>query len=407
MTMRSKDARGVMSGTSMMASTGALLAAATSFAFAAPANAQVSIGLTNIGAPNAVCINSDVAGSLGVSTEQDCDASFTAAPYLQIGPAGSNVNFNASTGTATFNATANFNDPANFNNNVQMSGLQAFSGTSTFNSTVSFVGPSVTFSTGTTFANPATFNGTTDFNAAMTTTSIVNSGAISTNTLSSTGISNTFFTGGFMTLGNSLTVASGALIDFGGNRVRNVGAGVAATDAVNVGQLNAATAGISADVTALETTTAIHTTQIADIQAVNTTQSNQISAVQAVNTTQSNQISAIQAVNTTQSGQISALEAASLSMAESIDTLFDLRTSDRRDMKQGIASAIAIAPAPMPSAPGKVSYAFNGATFRGEYAAGGSLMYRLPGDTPVAVNVGFSYAGNKNNGVRVGVAGEF
>ena len=68
---------------------------------------------------------------------------------------------------------------------------------------------------------------------------------------------------------------------------------------------------------------------------------------------------------------------------------------------------IAIANAPMPSAPGRISYAVNGATFRGEYALGGSLTYRLPGDTPFAVNVGFSYAGNKNNGVRVGVAGEF
>ena len=32
-------------------------------------------------------------------------------------------------------------------------------------------------------------------------------------------------------------------------------------------------------------------------------------------------------------------------------------------------------------------------------------MCRLPGDTPVAVNLGFSYAGHKNNGVRVGAAG--
>jgi hypothetical protein len=34
-------------------------------------------------------------------------------------------------------------------------------------------------------------------------------------------------------------------------------------------------------------------------------------------------------------------------------------------------------------------------------------MYRLPGSTPVAVSAGFSYAGNKNNAARVGVAGEF
>jgi autotransporter adhesin len=76
-------------------------------------------------------------------------------------------------------------------------------------------------------------------------------------------------------------------------------------------------------------------------------------------------------------------------------------------MKQGVAAAIAIANAPMPSAPGRISYAVNGATFRGEYAVGGSLMYRLPTANPMAINVGLSHAGKKNTGVRVGVAGEF
>ena len=35
------------------------------------------------------------------------------------------------------------------------------------------------------------------------------------------------------------------------------------------------------------------------------------------------------------------------------------------------------------------------------------MMYRLSTEATVAIGVGFSYAGNKNNGVRVGVAGEF
>jgi hypothetical protein len=60
-----------------------------------------------------------------------------------------------------------------------------------------------------------------------------------------------------------------------------------------------------------------------------------------------------------------------------------------------------------PSAPGKVAYTVNGARFRGENAIGGSVSYRLNSSTPLAVGVGFSYAGNKNNGLRVGVAGEF
>jgi hypothetical protein len=90
-----------------------------------------------------------------------------------------------------------------------------------------------------------------------------------------------------------------------------------------------------------------------------------------------------------------------------VSTLFDLRSRDRRDVREGIATAIAIAPAPMPSAPGKVAYTVNGARFRGENAIGGAVSYRLNSTTPFAIGAGFSYAGNKNNGVRVGVSGEF
>ena len=76
-------------------------------------------------------------------------------------------------------------------------------------------------------------------------------------------------------------------------------------------------------------------------------------------------------------------------------------------MRQGIASAVAIAGAPMPSAPGRVAYAINGAAFRGEVAVGGSMTYRLNTTAPMALGVGFSYAGNRNNAARVGLSGEF
>jgi len=95
------------------------------------------------------------------------------------------------------------------------------------------------------------------------------------------------------------------------------------------------------------------------------------------------------------------------SIQGSIGTLFDLRSQDRRDLKQGIASALALGSAPMPSGAGHISYVVNGATYRGAYAVGGELKYRLNTPSPMAVGVGFSYAGNKNNGVRVGASGEF
>ena len=69
-----------------------------------------------------------------------------------------------------------------------------------------------------------------------------------------------------------------------------------------------------------------------------------------------------------------------------VGTLFDLRRSDRQEMRKGIAAAIAMPDAPMPTEPGRVGYAVQGGTFRGQYAAGVSLNYRLPTANPMAIN---------------------
>jgi trimeric autotransporter adhesin len=140
----------------------------------------------------------------------------------------------------------------------------------------------------------------------------------------------------------------------GERRIVNLAPGTASTDAVNVSQLT----GVSTSVTALQT-------------------------------------------------QVAAFGSSMDGLGSQVDRLIDLRSRDRRDMKQGVASAVAISNAPMPSAPGRVTYALNGAAFRGEYAVGGSLMYRLNTESQMAVGLGVSSAGNKNTAVRVGVAGEF
>ena len=118
--------------------------------------------------------------------------------------------------------------------------------------------------------------------------------------------------------------------------------------------------------------------------------------------------------NTTLAPAVAALQATAASQAtmldnlgRDVDTLFDLRESDRKDFKRGVAAAVAIGHAAFPSAPGKTSYVLNAATFRGEVAVGGSLVHRLDGETPVAIGLGFSFAGKKNNAFRAGVAGEF
>lgn len=45
--------------------------------------------------------------------------------------------------------------------------------------------------------------------------------------------------------------------------------------------------------------------------------------------------------------------------------------------------------------------------FRDATAIGGAVARRLATDMPLAVTAGFAYAGNGNNGVRVGMAGQF
>lgn len=104
---------------------------------------------------------------------------------------------------------------------------------------------------------------------------------------------------------------------------------------------------------------------------------------------------------------IPALQAGQTALAGQVSSLFDLRDQDVRDTRQGIAAAIAMGTPAMPSAPGRVSYVLNAATFRGEQAVGGAFMYRLKNEKPFAVTAGFAHAGNKNTAAKVGIAGEF
>ncbi|MGN8093608.1 hypothetical protein [Methylobacterium sp. 22177] len=80
----------------------------------------------------------------------------------------------------------------------------------------------------------------------------------------------------------------------------------------------------------------------------------------------------------------------------------------RKEARQGVAMAIAMATAPMPSAPGKTTWATNGATYRGEWAGGLAVAHRLPTCcVPIAVTAGVAYGGDNAVGVRAGLAGEF
>ncbi|RUY20356.1 hypothetical protein EN979_36475, partial [Mesorhizobium sp. M7A.F.Ca.US.001.04.2.1] len=80
----------------------------------------------------------------------------------------------------------------------------------------------------------------------------------------------------------------------------------------------------------------------------------------------------------------------------------------RTEARQGIAAAIAMTTAPMPSAPGRTSWATNLGYFKGETAFGASLAHRLDlFDEPFAVTAGYAYGGGESHAARIGLAGEF
>ncbi len=79
----------------------------------------------------------------------------------------------------------------------------------------------------------------------------------------------------------------------------------------------------------------------------------------------------------------------------------------RRETRQGIAAAMAMVAAPMPTQPGRTSWSGHTATYRGQWAAGISVAHRLNLAVPVAVHAGVSLAGDGFGGARVGLSGEF
>ena len=63
--------------------------------------------------------------------------------------------------------------------------------------------------------------------------------------------------------------------------------------------------------------------------------------------------------------------------------------------------------APMPSAPGRTTWATNYANFKGSSGFGAAVAYRLDTTASLALTAGYSYGGEDNHGFRVGMQGEF
>jgi autotransporter adhesin len=88
-----------------------------------------------------------------------------------------------------------------------------------------------------------------------------------------------------------------------------------------------------------------------------------------------------------------------------ISDLSNFAQAARQEARAGVASAMAMAAAPMPSAPGRTSWSMNVSTFEGEEAFGASMAHRFEA-APFAFTAGVSYSHDIAAG-RVGLMGEF
>lgn len=104
---------------------------------------------------------------------------------------------------------------------------------------------------------------------------------------------------------------------------------------------------------------------------------------------------------------MSAFDVSTLATTASVEGLRSEVGETRTEARQGIAAAIAMSSAAMPSAAGRTSWAANVGHFKGETAFGGSLSHRLDFDNPVAISLGYSYGGGDSHAARFGMMGEF
>jgi autotransporter adhesin len=181
-------------------------------------------------------------------------------------------------------------------------------------------------------------------------------------------------------------------------RVTNVAAGRVDTDAVNYGQVR--------NLVAYDTNGAGQRTGTISLSGVNgapvriTNLADGVADGDAVNVGQMKQVKAEGHAYT--DAQVGALRDYTNS---ALTVLSGSIRSVRQEARSGIAAAMALATAPIPSAAGKLTYAVSGATFNGQTGIGGSVAYRLDTQLPIAVTFGLSNSG-RNTGSRFGIIGE-
>ncbi|GAB4362955.1 MAG: hypothetical protein Kow0026_27140 [Oricola sp.] len=90
-----------------------------------------------------------------------------------------------------------------------------------------------------------------------------------------------------------------------------------------------------------------------------------------------------------------------------VSALYRLIDDVRTESRRGIAAAMAMANAPMPSAPGRTSWAANISVFEGEPATGFALAHRFDTVQPLGISGAIAVTAGGVPGARAGMFGEF
>lgn len=200
------------------------------------------------------------------------------------------------------------------------------------------------------------------------------------------------------TIGGSLSVASGASINMGGNRITNVGAPTNGTDAATkayvdslVGSsstLNTTVSTHTTQIAALQTTVSTHTTEIATLNTTVNTHTTQIAALDSTVNTHTTQIAGLDSRVTANTSAITALDG----RVGALETGFD-RLDGRVDKAfEGAAMAMAMA---APAMPTDKNYAvsINWGGFGGKNAFAGTVQARVSEDFMIHGGIGLGSSG--------------
>ncbi|WP_168858749.1 hypothetical protein [Bradyrhizobium brasilense] len=187
-------------------------------------------------------------------------------------------------------------------------------------------------------------------------------------------------------------------------KITNVANGVAPTDAVNVRQLQAlGESQISYDTNPDGTQN--HTSLTFNRGGAAAVLHNVGPAVLGTDAVNLNQLAATAAADRSYTDtQVGGLRN---DMSRGFAMLDNRISGVQKEERQGIAAAMAMTSSPMPSAPGKTTWAANTALFKREVGLGASFAHRFASAIPIAFTGGVSWAGNDNLGARVGLMGEF